>query len=140
VCEADAGGFLTDIVERMKIEKAAKGARYTEDDGKSWTDLAPGTLVSMNFWGFDERFLQMTEAGFAPFLDANLPVNPMKCEYLLPSAVDDMIKSGRADVKVLASSDRWYGITYREDKPAVQAALAQKHQSGQYPTPLWSNL
>ncbi|NLW79226.1 MAG: nucleotidyltransferase [Ruminococcaceae bacterium] len=140
VCQADAGGTLTDIVERAKIEKTPTGARYTEDDGKSWTDLPPGTLVSMNFWGFDTDFLREAEAGFPAFLEKNLPVNPMKCEYLLPSTVDDIIKSGKADVKVLQSGDVWYGITYKEDKPGVQAAIAQKHRDGQYPTPLWEDM
>lgn len=140
VCEADENGFLADIVERLKIEKTAAGARFTEDDGQSWTELPAGTLVSMNFWGFDQSFLEKAEKGFPAFLDANLPVNPMKCEYLLPTTVDGMIKGGIADVKVMSSSDKWYGVTYKEDKPGVVKAIADKHASGQYPTPLWGNM
>lgn len=137
VCEADNGGYLVNIAERLKIEKTGQGARYTEDDGASWTDLPSGTLVSMNFWGLDKSFLDEASRGFPEFLDAGLKANPMKCEYLLPVAVDTMIKKGYADVKVLSSKDKWYGVTYKEDKPGVVAAIAQKHESGLYPTPLW---
>lgn len=137
VCEADANGFLTRIVERTKVEQTASGARFTEDDGQSWTDLPTGTLVSMNFWGLDPGFLDYAEAAFPAFLDENLPKNPQKCEFLLPGTIDGMLHTGAADVRVLQSTDRWYGVTYREDKPGVMAALAKKHTDGLYPTPLW---
>ncbi len=140
VSQADENGYLKNIVERLKIEKTATAARFTEDDGKTWTDLPAGTLVSMNFWGFDENFIASAEKRFAAFLEANVPVNPMKCEYLLPFSVDNMIQAGEADVKVLESSDIWYGVTYKEDKPGVMQALAEKHKSGLYPTPLWENM
>ncbi len=137
VCQASAEGFLTGIVERLKIDKTEDGARFTEDDGQSWTPLPAGTLVSMNFWGFDAGFMASAARCFSPFLAENLPKNPLKCEYLLPFTVDGMIRGGAADVKVLQSSDVWYGVTYKEDKPAVQAAIAQKHAQGLYPAPLW---
>ncbi|MDL2327093.1 nucleotidyltransferase [Ruminococcaceae bacterium OttesenSCG-928-A11] len=140
VCQADEGGYLTGIVERLKVAKHGVGARFTEDDGQSWTDLPAGTLVSMNFWGFDPGFLRQAEVGFPAFLDKNLPVNPQKCEYLLPSSVDEMIRAGTADVKVLQSGDVWYGVTYKEDKPGVVAAIAEKHKAGQYPSPLWADM
>lgn len=140
VCQADANGFLTAIVERTRIEQTAAGARFTEDDGKTWQDLPQGTLVSMNFWGFGPEFLEAAEEGFGKFLDANLPLNPLKCEYLLPFTVDNMIKAGQADVKVLESGDRWYGVTYKEDKPGVMQAIAEKHAAGLYPSPLWGNM
>lgn len=140
VCVADENGYLMDIVERLKVEKTKTGAEYTEDDGKTWTELPAGTLVSMNYWGFDGSFLDFAEEHFAKFLDKNLPVNPLKCEYLLPFSVDQMIKSGAADVKVLESKDRWHGVTYKEDKPDVVATLAEKHKAGLYPTPLWPNM
>lgn len=137
VCQANAEGYLTAIVERTKIEQTAAGARFTEDDGATWTDLPKGTLVSMNFWGFNQDFIRAAEEGFPAFLDANLPINPQKCEYLLPFTVDGMIKAEKADVKVLSSADKWYGVTYKEDKPGVVKALADKHAAGIYPTPLW---
>lgn len=137
VCQADENGFLATITERLKVEKTPVGARYTEDDGQSWTDLPAGTLVSMNFWGLDESFLARARQEFPAFLEENLPKNPEKCEYLLPTTIDGMMKRHLADVKVLQSGDVWYGVTYKEDKPGVVAALAQKHRDGQYPTPLW---
>lgn len=140
VCVADENGCLAGIVERTRVEQAPGGARFTEDDGESWTNLPSGTLVSMNFWGLDEGFLEAAEQDFAAFLDENLPKNPQKCEFLLPGEVDAMIQRGAADVKVLQSADRWYGVTYKEDKPGVMAAIADKHRTGLYPTPLWDNM
>lgn len=140
ISQADENGFLTAIVERLKVEKTKTGARFTEDDGKNWTDLPAGTLVSMNFWGLDTSFIEAGEARFPAFLDENIPQNPEKCEYLLPYTVDTLIKAGEADVKVLSSTDRWYGVTYKEDKPGVMQAIAQKHAEGLYPTPLWENM
>ena len=137
VCEADSEGFLTGIAERSGVEKTASGARYANADGSGHTELPVGTLVSMNFWGFDESFVQSAEAGFPAFLEKGLAENPEKCEYLLPSSIDAMIHSGAADVKVLQSPDRWWGVTYKEDKPGVAAALSKKHTDGLYPTPLW---
>lgn len=138
VCEADGSGYLKSIVERLKVEKTATGARFTEDDGATWQDVPAGTLVSMNFWGLDPAFIKAAEEGFPVFLDKNLPENPMKCEYLLPRSVDELINEGKADVKVLKSGDVWYGVTYKEDKPGVMAALKEKHDKGQYPSPLWT--
>ena len=140
VCEADGEGYLMAIQERLKIEKTPGGARYTEDEGKSWTNLPAGTLVSMNFWGFDQDFIALAERDFPAFLDENLPVNPEKCEFLLPFSVDKMIQGGEADVKVLSSPDKWYGVTYKGDKPGVMEAIAKKHQEGIYPSPLWKNM
>ena len=136
VCEAD-GGYLTAIVERLKVEKTATGARFTEDDGQNWMPLPKGTLVSMNFWGFGPGLLALAERDFAAFLDKNLLVNPLSCEYLLPTYIGQLIQRGEADVKVLKSGDLWHGVTYREDKPKIVAAIAEKHKSGLYPTPLW---
>lgn len=140
VCEADPAGYLTAIVERTRVEKTAAGARFTEDDGNTWTDLPTGTLVSMNFWGFVPGVLPLIEADFSLFLDENLPKNPLKCEYLLPNYVGQLVAQGRADVRVLESKDIWYGVTYKEDKPKVMAALLGMHQAGAYPTPLWGNM
>lgn len=140
VCRQNANHYLTGIVERTKVAKTGAGARFTEDDGASWTDLPAGTLVSMNFWGFDRDFLELAKRDFPKFLEKNLPLNPMKCEALLPNYVGELIESGEADVKVLASGDVWHGVTYKEDKPTVMAALAQKHRDGQYPTPLWKGM
>ena len=137
VCESDAAGYLTRVTERTRIETYEGGIHYSEDGGESWTDLDGGTLVSMNLWGFTESFLREDTARFAAFLDKALAENPMKGEYFLPSVVSQLIDEGKARVKVLTSHDKWYVVTYQEDKPLVVKALAEKTAQGQYPDGLW---
>jgi len=137
VCQADSRGYLADIRERTRIEKYAGGIHYTEDEGATWTDLAFDTVVSMNMFGFTPSFLEALRAGFPAFLREQLPQNPMKAEYLLPRSVDQLLKAGKATVKVLTSEDRWYGVTYAADKPMVVAALAKLREEGKYPDGLW---
>ena len=102
-------------------------------DGGGWVTLAPDTLVSMGIWGLGASFMREAEARFAPFLAANLPGNPLKCEYFLPTVISDLITEGKAQVRMLRSRDKWYGVTYREDKPAVAAAMARLTAAGVYP-------
>ncbi len=137
VCEYDENGYLTTVVERTKIEKVGENARFTEDDGASWTDLAGDTLVSMNFWGFTRSMIDEIDAGLPAFLDKAIAENPMKGEYLLPTVVNDLLHAEKATVKVLYSRDKWHGVTYKEDRPGVVASLKQKHEEGLYPTPMW---
>ena len=137
VCDVDQEGTLRDIHERTTIEKDGDNARYTEDGGQSWTALPGDTLVSMNMWGFTRSFLDEAEARFPAFLDKALAENPLKGEYFLPSVVDQLIREGRAEVQVLPSEDKWYGVTYREDMPAVTAAIAAMTEGGLYPEELW---
>lgn len=139
VCSVDRDGNLIGIHERTVIEKDGDNARYTEDGGRTWTPLSGDTLVSMNLWGFDRSFLEEAEAGFPAFLDKTLEENPLKGEYFLPSVVDRLITEGRAQVRVLPSEDKWYGVTYPEDKPAVAAAIAAMTEAGLYPDELWPN-
>ena len=136
VCEETEGHYLSRIVERTRIEKGVP-PRFTEDGGESWTVLPEDTIVSLNMWGFTKSFLDEAAAGFPAFLDDALKNNPLKGEYFLPSVVSRLIGEGKARVKVLRSEDRWYGVTYREDKPAVMAAIAQKTREGLYPDRLW---
>ena len=136
VCEETADHFLTQVTERTKIEKG-EPPRYTEDDGDTWTDLSADTIVSMNMWGFTRSFLDEALARFPAFLDKTLAENPEKGEYFLPTVVSQLIDEGKARVKVLRSEDKWYGVTYREDKPTVVAAIAEKTDSGLYPSQLW---
>ena len=137
VCVTDAGHNLVSVTERTCIAPYDGGIHYSEDGGESWTDLDGGTLVSMNLWGFTESFLREDTARFAAFLDKALAENPMKGEYFLPSVVSQLIDEGKARVKVLTSHDKWYGVTYQEDKPLVVKALAEKTAQGQYPDGLW---
>ena len=136
ICEETADNFLTQVTERTKIEKG-NPPRYTEDDGQTWTELAEDTVVSMNMWGFNRSFLDEAWAMFPRFLDKALAENPLKAEYFLPTPVSWLIDEGKARVKVLRSTDKWYGVTYRADKPMVEAAIAEKTASGLYPDRLW---
>ena len=87
----------------------------------------------MNLWGFGESFVKEADRRFARWLDENLEKNPLKCEYYLPTVVTEALETGKAEVKVLTTPDKWHGITYREDKPELVAALAAMHASGFYP-------
>ena len=136
VCYADEKGYLTEVVERTRIEKYEGGIHFTED-GENWTELSEDTIVSMNMWGFTPSFLTEIEKGFAAFLDNALKSNPLKGEYFLPFVVQNLLTAGRATVKVLTSPDKWYGVTYAADKPVVVAALREKTEQGLYPDGLW---
>lgn len=137
ICETDADGYLTGITERTHIEKREDGVAFTEDDGASWTSLSGDSIASMNLFGFTASMLGELEAGFAKFLEKGLKENPLKCEYFLPSVVGNLIEEKKATVKVLKSADRWYGITYKEDKQAVVDAIKGLKQDGVYPEHLW---
>ncbi|MCD8356662.1 MAG: nucleotidyltransferase [Clostridia bacterium] len=129
ICEADENGYLTDIVERTAISRNAAGVISDPEAG----EIAEGTLVSMNMWGFTPSFLHELDAGLTDFLQNELPKNPLKGEYYLPFAVDHLIQDGRATAKVLQTSAQWYGVTYQEDKPIVVKALRRMTEDGIYP-------
>ncbi len=137
VCKTSGQGFLTEITERTKIQWKDGEIVYTEDDGKTWKNLAKGTTVSMNFWGFTPSMMKEMEAGFPAALDKILAENPLKGEYFLPGVVDRLLREGKAEVKVLKSRDRWYGVTYKEDKESVVSALQSMKDKGEYPDKLW---
>ena len=136
VCDVDGNGYLTNIVERLKIEKYEGGIHFTVD-GENYEDLAADTLVSMNMFGFTPSLLAELEKGFRPFLEKEVPQNPAKKEYLLPTIVNDLLHAGKATIQVLSSADKWYGVTYAADKPMVVAALREKTEQGLYPNGLW---
>lgn len=137
ICEMDKNAFLTGITERTHIEQRDMGVQFTEDDGQTWEDIAADSIVSMNMFGFTASMLKELECRFPEFLEKGLKENPMKCEYFLPSVVSDLIEEDKADVKVLRSEDRWYGITYKEDKEAVVSAVQKLKDTGVYPQHLW---
>ena len=137
VCDTNEAGELVRITERTRIEKRNGGIAYSEDDGASWTELPGDTLVSMNMWGFTRSILDEIKAGFPAFLEKGLVSNPMKCEYFLPAVVSTLLEEGRATVAVLASADKWYGVTYKEDKPVVVQAIKKMKAEGRYPEKLW---
>ncbi len=136
ICSLDADGFLTEVVERTRIEQYDGGIHYTED-GENWVDIPPQTLISMNMWGFTPSYLDALQAQFPRFLEEDLPANPAKKEFFLPGVVSELLHQGKATVKVLSSADKWYGVTYAADKPMVVAALRGFAQQGLYPDSLW---
>lgn len=136
VCQTNAEGYLTDIVERTKIAPKDGKIMFTEDDGESWTELERGSTVSMNCWGFSNMMMAELKKRFADFLNANED-NMLKCEYFLPFVVDDLLKEGKISVKVMDTTEKWYGVTYKEDKQVVIDALKHKVSEGIYPENLW---
>jgi len=137
ICQVDDNDDLISVVERIRIEKHPGGIHFTEDGGESWTELDPQVTVSMNMWGLTAGFWDELEKTFPIFLEQNLPVNPLKCEFLLPMSVGHLVNQGKANVKVLHSADKWYGVTYAADKPLVVAALQKLTREGKYPDGLW---
>ncbi|MCH5352494.1 MAG: nucleotidyltransferase [Acutalibacter sp.] len=136
VCEVTEGK-LTGIVERLKIGKRESGIAYTEDEGETWTPLADDTVVSMNLFGFPAGFTAILEREFLSFFRENVQKNPMKAEFLLPFTVGSMIDGKEGSVTVLSSADKWYGVTYKEDKEQVMAGIRSLTEQGLYPSPLW---
>ncbi len=125
VCEIEDGKLKT-VTERTKISDC----KYTEDDGETWTELAPDTVVSMNLWGFNKDFFAYIEDGFKKFLDEK--INVPKSEYYLPSVVSSLIENGEKQVKMLVAEDKWYGVTYKEDKEMVVNAIGKMIKDGLY--------
>lgn len=136
ICTRNEKGFLTQVMEHTCIELTSDGIRSALDNGQSVL-LPENTVVSMNLWGFTPSFLHEVESRFAAFLDDALRSNPLKGEYFLPAIVSQLLEEQKAQVKVLTSGDKWYGVTYQEDRPAVVAALADMTHRGAYPIPLW---
>jgi len=138
VCVTDENGMLVQVTERTRIEKYDGGIHFTEDDGKTWEDLAADTPVSMNMWGFTPSILQEISDTFPVFLTEKVPGNPAKAEFYLPMSVSALLAQNRATVRVLRTADKWYGVTYAADKPQVVAALQQMTAEGKYPNGLWN--
>lgn len=112
VCQVE-GGMLQSVTERTHIEKRPEGIAYTEDGGSTWNALAPDTVVSMNLWGFTPGFTPALEENFRRFFQEDVPQNPLKAEYFLPFVVNDLLAQDKAQVTVLSSADKWYGVTYK---------------------------
>jgi len=136
VCELNTDGTLKDIHERTHVISSCDGPLYTED-GETYRLLSPDAPVSMNMWGFPVSLLQELEKRFPPFLDRIREENPLKGEFFLPFVVNELLREGKVTVQVLKSEDRWWGVTYQEDKPQVKDALRGLSEKGLYPAPLW---
>ena len=137
ICTTNEEGELVNITERTRIEKRDGKIAFTENDGETWENLPEDTLVSMNMWGFTRSILDELKAEFPQFLKKGLTENPMKCEYFLPAVVSNLLEADRATAAVLPSADKWYGVTYKEDKPVVVEAIRNLKKEGLYPENLW---
>ena len=138
ICEVDEGGMLRSITERVHIEPRSGGAAYLEE-GAPEVFIPAGTLVSMNLWAFGHDILDQIRTRFVDFLNTRARENPLKAEYYLPSVPDALIREGIGQVRVLDTPERWYGVTYHDDLPAVQAAMDLKRRQGIYPMRLWED-
>ena len=131
VCEITHDGYLADIVERTKVGVDDGGIYYY--DGDERISLDGETFVSMNLWGLTAEYIDECSERFAKFLENNLEANPEKCEFYMPLVISDLVNENKADVKVLSNKDRWYGVTYKEDKPGVVEAFKRLKAEGKYP-------
>jgi len=134
VCKVDDSGNLTEIVERTKVYPK-DGKIFYEEDGEEFP-LDFSTPVSMNFWGFTPAVFKITEELFVAFAEANK--DKPKAEFFIPLIGENLVKSNTATFKVVPTSNKWFGVTYKEDKPFVQDSIDQLVKNGTYPTKLWS--
>jgi len=133
-CRVDREGYLEDIQERLKIRKTGEKVSYTEN-GSDWIEEDPESIVSMNMWGFTPGIFPELETGFSTFLREKIEIP--KSEYLLPEEVGMLVRNKKATVKVIPTAEKWFGVTYPEDKPLVQKAIRRLVDEGVYPKTLW---
>ncbi len=134
ICSVE-NGYLTDVLERTRIEKRGDDAAFTED-GVNFVPVSGSVPVSMNFWGFGKSMLRELQDRFPAWLDENLPKNPLKCEYFLPFVANSIIKEGMGSIRILNCRETWHGITYKEDMDSVVNYLAELRRQGVYPEAL----
>lgn len=135
VCQVDENGMLEGVIETHDITKGEDGARVPEGNG-GYRTINGNSHVSMNMWGFTPEILDELEKGFSVFLES-LTSDDIKSEYLLPTIVDQLIQGGKAQVKVLETKDRWFGVTYKEDKQVVVDSFRRLIEEGVYRSPLF---
>lgn len=138
ICTVDQGGMLLSVTERTAIRGPGSAPACTEDGGVTWTALEPEAPVSLNTWGFRESFFDRIEEQLEGFLRRDVPKDPLKAEFFLPSVVNTCLQAGTDSVRVLYTDEVWYGVTYREDLPAMRQALSRMRGEGLYPADgLW---
>lgn len=137
ICSVDEENFLTDVIERTKIIRKEDGKIYYTEDEENWVELPEEVNVSMNCWCFPASFIDEIEEHFKKFLDDALVNNPLKGEFYLPFIVKDMLAENKCTVKVLETTAKWFGVTYKEDKPGVVASVNELIKNGVYPEMLW---
>lgn len=136
VCQLDADEYLTGVHETSNIVKTADGAAIEEENGLRPID--PMSYVSMNMWGLTPEFIQMLEKGFVEFFE-KIDGNEEKAEYLLPIYIDELLQAGKVSVKVLETADKWFGVTYKEDKPVVVESFQNLIKTGVYEQDLFAD-
>lgn len=135
VCSVSPDGYLQNIQELTKIERIGGEIQYSEN-GVDWVPLSGDRIVSMNFWGFTPGILSELEARFPIFLEKNAG-NLLKAEFFLPVVVNELLQENKARVKVLPTSEKWFGVTNPQDRPVVQEAIREQIRRGVYPRNLW---
>ena len=135
LCKADEQGYLTEVVETSDIVKTPGGAAV------NGAPVDPEARVSMNMWGFPSpAFMDVLEINFRRFFDESVPKNPLKAEYLLPMLIGTLLRRGEVTVRVLPTGDKWYGVTYAEDRAAVAESINRMVSDGLYRADLYSDL
>ena len=134
ICTVNADGYLTDVRETKNIMKTPEGASV------EGTPIDAESHVSMNMWGLMPEFISLLEEGFEAFFTEAVPANPLKAEYLLPIYIGQLLREDRITVEVLETRDAWFGVTFKEDKPAVIASFKALLSSGVYSEDLYSDL
>ena len=135
VCQVTPEGYLTGVQERTKIQEFDGQVKYS-DNGVDWTPIAADSIVSMNLWGFTPSFVNELEARFPKFLKTT--DNLIKAEYFLPDVVNQLLKENLAQVKVLPTTEKWFGVTNPDDRPFAQNAIRELIRRGVYPENLWA--
>lgn len=135
VCQVTEDGYLKSVVETYDIRMTDGGLKASDVAGNP-VEVSPGCHVSMNMWGLPPEFFRELEKGFPKFLDS-LDGGDVKSEYLLPAVIDGLVKEGRARVKIIETPDKWFGVTYKEDKQIVVESLRKLIAEGAYPEKLY---
>lgn len=135
VCDATDDGFLARVVERTKVQKFGDVIKYTGDD-ENWTEIDGGNVVSLNMWGFTQSVFGELEQRFPKFVEENM--DKPKAEFYIPTVVDELIQEGKAAVKILPTDEKWFGVTYKEDKPRLKEVIANLVNESVYPKKLWA--
>lgn len=134
ICKTDDKGYLTDIVETSNIEKTPTGAKVGD------TEIDAETYASMNMFGFTPKFIDRLKKGFREFFETTAKENPLKGEYLVPVYAGELLRKGEITMKVLPTNDKWFGVTYKEDKPMVVESFKKLIAEGEYGTDLFSDM
>jgi flavin-dependent dehydrogenase len=134
VCQSDANAFLVDVVERTHIERRAADIVY-KDEKEQFITIPGDSIVSMNFWGFTPSYFGFLNRAFETFIQKN--AENLKAEFYIPSVVNDLIKSKEATVRILHCDDKWFGMTYKEDRETVVKSIRGLVEQGVYPENLW---